>query len=61
MASKKRAATTTLTKFRVKQRKELGNNLARVDCEVVASEAIDKVVGSLYCNHFNDRRSNTLE
>ena len=30
MASKKRTATTTLTKFPVKQRKELGNNLASV-------------------------------
>ena len=25
--------------------------LARVDCEDVPSEAIDKVVGSLHCNH----------
>ena len=57
MASKKRTATTTLTKFPVKQRKELGNNLASVDYEDVASEeAIDKVLGSLHCNHFNDRR-----
>ena len=56
MASRKRTATTTLTNFPVKQRKELGDNLARVDCEDVASEAIDKVVGSLHCNHFNDRR-----
>ena len=47
---------TTLTKFPVKQRKELSNILARVDCEDVSSEAIDKVVGSLHCNHFNDRR-----
>ena len=46
----------TLTKFPVKQRKELSNILARVDCEDVSSEAIDKVVGSLHCNHFNDRR-----
>ena len=30
--------------------------LAHVDCEDVPSEAIDKVVGSLHCNHFNDRR-----
>ena len=56
MASRKRTATTTSTNFPVKQRKELGDNLARVDCEDVASEAIDKVVGSLHCNHFNDRR-----
>ena len=42
MASRKRTATTTLTKFPVKQRKELGDNLARVDCEDVAGEAIDK-------------------
>ena len=28
--------------------------LARVDCEDVPSEAIDKVEGSLHCNHFND-------
>ena len=58
MASRKRTATTTctLTNFHVKQRKELGDDLARVDCEDVASEAIDKVVGSLHCNHFNDRR-----
>ena len=47
---------TTLTKFPVKQRKELSNILDRVDCEDVPSEAIDKVVGSLHCNHFNDRR-----
>ena len=33
-----------MTKFPVKQRKELGNNLPHVDCEDVASEA----------NHFND-------
>ena len=56
MASRKRTATTTLTKFPVKQRKELGDNLAHVDCEDVASEAIDKVVGSLHSNHFDDRR-----
>ena len=53
MASRKRTATT---KFPVKQRKELGDNLASVDCEDVASEAIDRVLGSLHCNHFNDRR-----
>ena len=53
MASRKRTATT---KFPVKQRKELGDNLASVDCENVASEAIDRVLGSLHCNHFNDRR-----
>ena len=50
MASRKRTATTTctctLTKFPVKQRKELGDNLACLDCEDVASEAIDKVVGT---------------
>ena len=45
-----------MTNFLAKQRKELGDDLARVDCEDVASEAIDKVVESLYCNHFNDRR-----
>ena len=47
MASRKRTATT---KFPVKQRKELGDNLSRVYCEDVASEAVDKVVGSLHCN-----------
>ena len=47
MASRKQTATTTLTKFPVKQRKALGNNLARVDCKGVASEAIDKVVKPL--------------
>ena len=55
----------TLTKFPVKQTKELGDNLAHVDCADVASEAIDKVIGSLHCNHFNDSlkgmMSNTLE
>ena len=30
--------------------------LACIDCEDVSSEAIDKVVGSLHCNHFNYRR-----
>ena len=55
MASRKRTATT-LTKFPVKQRKELSDILARVDCEDVSSEAINEVVGSLHCNHFNDRR-----
>ena len=49
-----------MTKFPVKQRKELGDNLAHVDCEDVASEAIDKVVGSLHCNHFNDRSQTLL-
>ena len=37
MASRKRTATTTLTKFLVKQRKKLDDNLARVDCEVVSA------------------------
>ena len=43
MASRKQTATTTLTNFPVKQRKELGDYLACVDSEVVTSEAIDKV------------------
>ena len=38
MPSRKQTATTTLTKFCVKQRNELGDNLAPVDCEDVASE-----------------------
>ena len=53
MAYRKRTATT---KFPVKKRKELGDNLASVDCEEVASKAIDRVLGSLHCNHFTDRR-----
>ena len=68
MASRKRTATTTLT---VKQRKQLGDNLACVDCEDVASEAIDKVVTSLqpfvfFVSHnisslLGQMMSNTLE
>ena len=52
----KRTATTALTMFPVKQRIELRDNLAHVDCDDVASETIGKVVGSLHCSHFNDRR-----
>ena len=44
MASRKPTATTTLTKFPVKQRKELGDNLARVDCKILLVRPLTKIV-----------------